>query len=278
MSNTNNNPLAKHFRQPSIYVKLPSDGAFYDETIFDPTESGEVPVYPMTAMDEITYRTADALFNGSAVANVIKSCVPSFKDPWQVSTLDIDTLLVAIRIASYGHEMEFQSKCPQCEEINELSIDLREVMERIKTPDFTKTVSHGDLEIHFKPLTYKEQNTNVMAQFQDQKMLEALPDAEISEEEKLRLMTESYTNISHLTMEAIADSISMIKAGDDVVVDKEYLREFVLNCDNKVFAKIRERIDDIKTTGQLDPLKIVCNDCKHEYETPFTLNQSDFFE
>ena len=27
----------------------------------------------MTALDEIAYRTADALFNGSAVADVIKS-------------------------------------------------------------------------------------------------------------------------------------------------------------------------------------------------------------
>ena len=58
------NPLAKHFRQPSIYIKLPSEGVWYDESIITISESGEVPVYPMTALDEITYRTADALFNG----------------------------------------------------------------------------------------------------------------------------------------------------------------------------------------------------------------------
>jgi hypothetical protein len=147
MPSNNPNPLAKHFRQPAIYIKLPSDGAFYDEDILEMPENGEIPIYPMTALDEISYRTADALFNGAAIANVVKSCIPAFKDPWQVSTLDLDTLLIAIRIASYGHEMEFTSKCPKCSEINEFGIDLRNIMDRIKTPDFSTPVSAGDIEI-----------------------------------------------------------------------------------------------------------------------------------
>ena len=73
--------LQKHFRQPSIYIKLPSEGVWYDDSIITMPENGEVlPVYPMTALDEITYRTADALFNGEAVVTVIKSCIPLFKD------------------------------------------------------------------------------------------------------------------------------------------------------------------------------------------------------
>ena len=67
------NPLAKHFRQPAIYIKLPSNGEYYDDAIVTIPENGELPVYPMTALDEISYRTADALFNGAAVANVIKT-------------------------------------------------------------------------------------------------------------------------------------------------------------------------------------------------------------
>jgi hypothetical protein len=185
MLNNNSNPLAKHFRQPAIYIKLPSDGAFYDEDIVEMPENGEIPIYPMTALDEISYRTADALFNGAAIASVVKSCIPAFKDAWKISTLDLDTLLIAIRIASYGHEMEFTSKCPKCSESNEFGIDLRNIMDRIKTPDFSTPVSAGDIQIHFKPLNYKEQNSNNMLQFQDQKMLEALPDADIEEAEKL---------------------------------------------------------------------------------------------
>ena len=278
MPSNNPNPLAKHFRQPAIYIKLPSDGAFYDEDILEMPENGEIPIYPMTALDEISYRTADALFNGAAIANVVKSCIPAFKDPWQVSTLDLDTLLIAIRIASYGHEMEFTSKCPKCSETNEFGIDLRSIMDRIKTPDFSQPVTAGDIEIHFKPLTYKEQNSNNMLQFQDQKMLEALPNADIDEAEKLRLLNEAFQSLSEITLTAIADSISMIKAGDDIVVNKEHITEYIKNCEAKVFSKVRKKIEEFKKLGDIEPLQITCNDCKHEYTTPFTMNVANFFE
>ena len=173
MTENNPNPLAKHFRQPSIYIKLPSEGAFYDDSVVIMPHNNELAVYPMTALDEISYRTADALFNGAAVANVIKSCIPAFKDPWKVSTADLDTILISIRIASYGHEMEFTSTCPKCEESNDFGIDLREIMDQVKFADYSTPVTIGDMEIYFKPLTYKEQNENNTAQFEDQKMLES---------------------------------------------------------------------------------------------------------
>lgn len=278
MDHNNPNPLAKHFRQPAIYVTLPSNGVYYDENILVMPENKEIPIYPMTALDEIAYRTADALFNGAAIANVIKSCIPAFVDTWQVSTLDLDTLLIAIRIASYGHEMEFTSKCPKCSETNEFGIDLRSIMDRIKTPDFSQPVVNGDIEIHFRPLTYKEQNRNNMLQFQDQKMLEALPDADLDEAEKLRLLTEAFQSLSEITVNAISDSISMIRAGDDIVVDKEHITEYIKNCESKIFSKVRKKIEEIKKLGEIDPLNITCADCKHQYETPFTMNVANFFE
>ena len=275
--NNNQNPLAKHFRQPSIYIKLPSNGAFYDDSVVNLPHNGELPVYPMTALDEISYRTADALFNGAAVANVIKSCIPAFKDPWQISTADLDTVLIAIRIASYGHDMEFLSKCPKCEEENEFGLDLRQVMDGIRFADYSEPVRLGDMEIHFKPLTYKEQNENNTAQFEDQKMMESLPSTDMPEEEKLTLLQKAFENISFLTLTAIADSISMIKTGDEVVVDQKFIEEYIQNCDSISFEKIRKKIQDIKEDSEIKPMQITCNDCKHEYETPFTMNVANFF-
>ena len=91
-----NNPLQQFFRQPAIYIKLPSNGKFYPEGALTMPENGEIPVYPMTAVDEITYRTPDALFNGTAVVNVIQSCVPAIKNAWFIPAMDIDTLLLLI--------------------------------------------------------------------------------------------------------------------------------------------------------------------------------------
>jgi len=108
------NPLRQFFRQPAIYLKLPSAGRYWPAASLDLPANGELPIYPMTAIDEITYRTPDALFNGQAVISVIQSCVPAIKNAWHVPNIDLSPLLIAIRIASQGHEMGLNAVCPAC--------------------------------------------------------------------------------------------------------------------------------------------------------------------
>ena len=271
------NPLKQYFRQPSIYIKLPSNGAFYPEGTLDMPPNGELPVFPMTAMDEITYRTADALFNGSAVATVIQSCIPNIKDAWSIPGVDLDTILVAIRIASYGHAMDFDSKCPSCEEENSFSLDLRTILDSIQMADYTQTVTVGDMQIYFQPLSYKATNTNTMAQFEDQKLLDMLPEADIPEDEKLSLINNAFIKLGDLTMQSIAQSISMIKAGDEQVLDPAHIVEFVQNCDRSVFGKIRDQIAEFKKQSELQPVNVSCNSCQNQYSTPFTMDVSNFF-
>ena len=59
----NDNPLRRYFRQPAIYIRLPSAGKFYPPGTLDMPANNELPVLPMTAVDEIVSRTPDALFN-----------------------------------------------------------------------------------------------------------------------------------------------------------------------------------------------------------------------
>ena len=110
------NPLAGYFRKPAVHMTLPSGGQFYPPGSLEMPPTGELPVYPMSALDEISYKTPDALFNGSAVIDVIKSCIPAIKDPWQMSAIDLPAILTNIRIASFGHMMEIDTQCPKCKE------------------------------------------------------------------------------------------------------------------------------------------------------------------
>ena len=89
-----NNPLKQYFRRPSIYLKLPSGGEGYEPEVLSMSETGELPIYPMTAIDEITVRTPDALYNGLAIVELIKSCMPDIKDPWAINSNDLDAILV----------------------------------------------------------------------------------------------------------------------------------------------------------------------------------------
>ena len=274
---TQPNPLQRFFRQPAIYIRLPSEGKYYPDGSIIIPPNGELPVYPMTAMDEITYRTADALFNGSAVINVIKSCVPNILDPWQMPASDVDAVLVGIRIASYGHELEMESKCPHCEEENDFGIDLRSIMEQIKIPDFDSTVTVGDIEVYFGPLSYSQQNQNAIRQFEDQKMLQVIPDADLPEQEKLELINSALFKLGEMTVSAITQSITMIRAGGDLVTDPIHISEFIKNCDKKTFDLLRNKILDLREQGTIKPLNVQCRSCEKSYETPFTLDVSNFF-
>ena len=110
------NPLAGYFRHPAIYMRLPSKGRFWPDAALDLPANEELAVYPMTTKDEITLKTPDALLNGAGIVSVLQSCIPSVVDGWQTPSVDVDAMLIAIRIATYGHEMDFETVCPHCQE------------------------------------------------------------------------------------------------------------------------------------------------------------------
>jgi hypothetical protein len=116
----NNNPLRQYFRRPAVHLRLPSKGKYYDANVIDMPPTGELPVYPMTAIDEITVKTPDALFNGSAIPELIKSCIPDIKDPWSINNVDLDAILIAIKTASQGNDFTIESTCPECKEIEDV--------------------------------------------------------------------------------------------------------------------------------------------------------------
>lgn len=271
------NPLKKFFRQPALYIQLPSEGNYYPPGAIVIPPNKEIPVFPMTALDEITYRTADALFNGSAVAEVIKSCVPAIKEPWAIPSIDLNSLIIAIRIASNGNTMEFESACPECKENNDFDLDLRTVLGNIKTPDMGDPLAIGDLKIYFKPLTYKEINDNTLAQYEDQRLLASIPESDLPDEEKIKRLNEAFLQLTRLTMNAMSASISMVVAGDDIVSDQTFIQEYIKECDKDTFDRIRDHITSLRDSAELKPLTLVCHGCGHKYNTPFTLNPSNFF-
>ena len=275
-----NNPLQKYFRQPSIYVTLPSGGKHYPPGTLDMPANGEIPIYPMTAIDEITARTPDALFNGSAVMQIFKSCVPNIKDPWVIPQTDVDLLLTAIKIASYGHEMEMTVTCPHCSETQDYALDLRTVIDQYTAPDYAKSASIGDMEIYFRPMSYNELNTASQAQFEQQKaMAMTTENAEMPEGEKMALLSEALSKVTRLSMDAIANSIALIRVAGENVENSDHIKEFINNADSKIFNRIRDHLAELRANAEMKPLRIKCSneECSKEYEQPFTLDMSNFF-
>jgi hypothetical protein len=273
------NPLRQYFRQPAIYLRLPSNGEFYPPGGIDLPPNREIPILPMTAIDEITYRTPDALFNGTAVVNVIQSCCPNIKNAWYVPAMDVDSLLVGIRIASYGHNMEFDTTCPHCGNTSTNALDLRSVLDQMKSPDYKKSIQYRDLEIYFRPMTYKDMNDNNQAQFEEQKILQMLPDSTVPDEQKMEVLSAALKKITEVTVGALSQSIDAIKTPSALVNDNANIKEFLQNCDRSLFNQIREHIIKIKEEAELKPFELTCDneECKKTYMQAVTLDMTSFF-
>ena len=283
------NPLAQYFRTPAIHLDLPSKGAFYPDGAIDVPPGGEVPVMSMTAIDEITYKTPDALFNGSAVATVIESCIPSIKDAWAMPVTDLTAVLCAIRIASFGHNMEIETKCPKCGETAEYTLDLRNVLDSIKSPDYTKTLPIGDLSIMFKPMTYKDVNENNKLQFEEERLNNLLANTEMDTGDQIKLLSESFKKVSDYTLATLTKNIRAIITPDCTVSEETHILEFLKKCDNVVYKKIKNAVVNQKKDEVLKPMKIKCEAvikhegkddtiCGHVYDQFFTLDMTSFFD
>jgi len=276
------NILEQYYRQPEIYITIPNNGEFYPPGVLEIPESGEIPVYGMTAKDDIILKTPDALISGEAVAQVIKSCIPAIKDPWQVPATDIDYILVAIRIASYGNEMELEFQCDKCEHEFNYAINLTHYIEHLTRVSFSiesTIVNYGDVKVHIKPLAYIDLSLIQRRSFEEQRALQAVGSMEDkTEEEKQAFYKEILDTMTEINIESISSGIKGIELPDGLLVtDKEEIVAFVNNTSIKLFKKITQTIQEIKDKTDLEPLHIECPECKHEFNAPVIFDYANFF-
>ena len=280
----NSNPLNKYFRQASIYVKLPS-GTDYPTDVVTKSETGEIGIMPMTAKDEIRFKTPDALMNGQGVVDVIESCVPDIKDAWQIKSYDLDTILVAIRIATYGETMEINFNVPGANESVAHTVNLPAILDEIQktTVDTAFTLKDG-LKITVQPLTYRDMTSTSLQTFQQQKMYSAIQDSELPDEDKATRFNDAFKKLTDLNSSILLKNMASITMTDGTVItDPAHIKEFVDNANTTVIKEIETKLMDLRTQGAVKPLKLKASEeqikkgAPASYEVPVTFDTSNFF-
>ena len=274
------NPLAKHFRQPSIYLKLPSGGAHWPEGSIDLPVTGDIPILPMSTKDEIVLKTPDALLNGQGVVDVIQSCCPSIKDAWKMPSVDIDAVIIAIRIASYGNQMEFNGECPHCKTTNDYMVDLGVMLSNITAPNYNQKLIVDDLKVKLKPQAYFSVNRSNMIAYEEQQILRSLGTLEDNPEEAKRIFNENLIKLVDLNILMLADSTDYIETEDGKIVnDTGFIQEFYKNCDTRVVKTIREKLDEYSIFGGIKPVHVNCHneECGKEFDITITFDFASFF-
>jgi hypothetical protein len=273
------NPLAKHFRHPSIYLKLPSQGIFWPSNSVSIPVTGEIPVLPMTTKDEIILRTPDALLNGQGVVSAIESCCPSIKNAWDMPSIDVDATIIAIRIASYGNQMDFNATCPHCDEISDYAIDLGLVLESVTVPDYNKTVASDGLKIKLKPQSYAAMNQVNMISFEEQQIMRTLGDMQDDNRIEAQAKFDAHlNNLIDLNISTLASSTDYIETDDGTIVNNlEYINEFYKNCDTKIIKSIQAQLEEFNEVAKLKPVTVNCHHCDQQFNVEIEFDWANFF-
>lgn len=278
------NPLANYMRQPKIYITLPSRGEFWPKGSIEFPENGELAVFSMTARDELLFKTPDALMNGQAVVDVIQSCIPAIKDAWETPTIDLDTILIAIRLATYGEKMPFTHKVPGTDEDVEYEIDLRMLLDQQQNNHWIEQVAISpEFIIYVRPLTYRHMTQTNIKSFETTRILNMVNDENISDEKKLEMFNSSFNNLTKVTVDLMSSSVYKIATGTGDVTDARYISEFVNNADKEIFDVVQKHLTALKENNELKPLKFETTEeqrsagAPETYEIPINFNDSDFF-
>lgn len=271
-----NNPLQQYFRQPKIYVSLPSQGIYYTPGVIngDPTR---LPVFGMTGMDEILFKTPDALLAGESTAKVISSCCPSITDPWETSLIDLDLLLSAIRIATFGNELNVGHKCTKCGTEHDYALNLTKFVEHYGSCQYDNRVVLDELSVIIRPLTYKQNTEFALRNFAIQQKLfqiGQLTDIEVQQ----RANKEIFDELTSLRNEIFTAGIESIDTGKVVVTEREFIEEWVANVDLEIIDRIKDHMEQNRIAWIPPAQQVKCDACGNEDEVRVELDQSNFFD
>ena len=242
----NVNPLKKYYRQPKQFIKLPSGYKYYPDGAIEVSESGEVAVYPMTAKDELIFKTPDALLNGEATVTVIQSCVPAIKNAWHMPSIDVDATLIAIRMATYGTKMSVPITVPGT-------------------------------------LSYDQFSKMAIKSFEEARVQELIKDQDMAEEEKLKRFQQSLTKLTDLNVSMVGDTVASVKVDGQTVTDKNMIKEFIENAEKGFFQAV---LDHLELQRQAFALPTITVDSTEEeqkagapeqYTIPVQFDTANFF-
>ena len=247
-------------RRPKLKVKLPSKGNFWSEGSIKYSETNEYDVYSLTARDSLALRNPTAIAGSQPVIGVIQSCVPAIKDASAAPSMDIDALLIAIRIASLGNVVK--AKATVGEKTFDCVANLDDVINQINNfPDWDGSFKIDDeITIYLRPVPFSTVSAMGMEAVETQRIMNIINDDQAAEEKKIEVFKKSFSKLTNLTMGFVQQCVYRIDVGEETVTNPAFIKEFLENCDSDIFTKIRNRIDELSEIYSIKPVKVAATE------------------
>jgi hypothetical protein len=175
--------------------------------------------------------------------------------------------------------MTFTSRCPGCNESHDYGLNLQEVLERIRMPNYKDPVDVSGLKIKLYPQPYFDLNEANMLQYEEQKLMQAIQNTEMPSEQRSAEINKQVERIVVLNIKTLAACTQYIELEDGTKVnDKAHLIEFYANSDGSTTKKVQEKLGELNSEGAIKPLTVNCESCAKEFDIQVTFDYASFFD
>lgn len=277
------NPLAQYYRRPGTYLGLPSKGKFYSVPP-KMSDTNELAVYPMTAKDELALKNPDALLNGEALKQVISSVCPDIANVNEIPAPDIDAILVAMRMTSYGDDMNLNvnHNCLESEgKSQHVTVGLGGVLATLKEiPDEVGNVTlSSGVRVILKPYTLEAQSKLLRVQFSTMRQLQAAEANEkVTIDQKAAMANNGYDQLVTLSQDILSQSIISVTLPEGIeVTNAAHIADWVKNLDRASADRLDQELKLFGEYGITRVLKIKCEHCGEDFTTDMLFDPTSFF-
>lgn len=266
------NPLLVRLNKlPGTTIRLPSKGIFYTNGELDAEcKDGEVQIYPMTTTDELMMRSIDMLFQGTAIDNVIKRCIPQIKQPLDLLVGDIDYILTQLRRISYGTHIPitYDCDCAKTEEEQKKRKEAGDSDYLIPVDHFIQSSKELNVKDFKKSFTLELENGQYVT-LRPLRMIDYIKIQQMEEPDNMKDVED--------IKEYVATNFASITKSVDGVEDFDMIKEWYKALPRLESEKIKKKLQDMKGWGIDFKYTIVCNSCKQKKELTTQLNPVYFF-
>ena len=229
---------------PVEIINLPSEGKYYPEGHPLRKTSGQLELKYMTAKEEDILTSTNLIANGTVIDRLLESLiVHEGVKPVDLTTGDVNAVLLAARVLAYGKNYDVQFQCEECEESVAVSVDLTQLESPDDLVDVDEDGQHqfttdSGLDIVIKTLSRGDELTVE----KDNKIVETKYSKKVSSE--------------------ITSRLRKVIVSINGETDKNVLNTMIDNLIVKDSRKVREELGKINPTVDM-MIEFTCDSCGH---------------
>jgi hypothetical protein len=210
--------------------------------------------------------------------------MPNIKNAWLVPSIDIDAILIAIRMATYGESIEVDVTIPNTSITKTYTTDLRLALDSLIHAVFDPVVViNSELTAHLRPITYSEFTKSSLKTLEEQRIFSIVNNDSMSDEDKTKQFNASFKKLTEITISSVSQSVAKIVTPDGEVSDPIFIKEFIDNADKEFFTIVIDHLEAQRKKFQMPNFKVQttleeqADGAPTEFEAPIALDAANFF-